>query len=87
MGYSIISTSIRTAGSGLPIALLRPHGFFEPDPDSRPSATERDLQPRRAKPCGKSRNIPQNSDGLGTLRLLEAIRIVGLEPILPSLHV
>ena len=47
------------------------------------TAARRNLQPRRAEPCAgelrDARNIPPMPMPLGTLRLLEAIRILGLE--------
>ena len=55
----------------------------QPDPHRPAGAARRDLQPRRAEPrrgvASRSPSTPPTSDALGTLRLLEAIRILGLE--------
>ena len=56
---------------------------LEPDPHHAAGPAGRDLQPRRAEPRrGRRSRQPEytaNADALGTLRLLEAIRILGLE--------
>ena len=72
-------------------ALRRPDRRHQPDPHRPGDAARRDLQPRRPEPCpGQLRDAEYtaNADGLGTLRLLEAIRILGLgehDPLLPGL--
>ena len=81
---SIISTRIRTAGDA-PFFLH--YGdltdFDQPDPPRAGDPARRDLQSRRAEPCAgqlrDARNTPPTPTRIGTLRLLEAIRILGLE--------
>ena len=55
----------------------------QPDPHRPAGAARRDLQPGRAEPRGgvasRRPEYTANADGIGTLRLLEAIRILGLE--------
>ena len=79
-------------GRALLPALRRPDRCDQPDPHHPGDAADRDLQPRRAEPRRSvSFETPEytaNADALGTLRLLEAIRILGLEKtsaLLPGL--
>ena len=54
----------------------------QPDPHHPAGAARRDLQPGGAEPRRGELREPEytaNADGIGTLRLLEAIRILGLE--------
>ena len=62
-------------------ALRRPDRLDQPDPHHPAGAARRDLQPGGAEPRGGELREPEytaNADALGTLRLLEAIRILGL---------
>jgi hypothetical protein len=79
---STTSTRIRTSTTALRAALRRPVRHQQPDPHRPADPAGRDLQPGRAKPRGGELRVPEYTadvDAIGTLRLLEAIRILGLE--------
>ena len=65
----------------------------QPHPPGAGDPARRDLQSRRPEPCRRSASrrpeYTANADALGTLRLLEAIRILGMErrdAVLSGLH-
>ena len=63
-------------------ALRRPDRHLQPHPHPVRGAPRRGLQPRRAEPRRGVFEAPEYTadvDGMGTLRLLEAIRFLGLE--------
>ena len=64
-------------------ALRRPDRLVQPGPHHPAGAARRDLQPRARRATWRCRfeepEYTANSDALGTLRMLEAIRILGLE--------
>ena len=80
---STTSTRTRTIRAGsLCLALRRHDGFLSLITHHPGDAARRDLQPGRAEPCAVQFEEPEytaNADALGTLRILEAIRILGME--------
>ena len=72
----------RHEACAVPAALWRYDRLDQPDPPDAADQPDRDLQPRRPEPCRRQFRKPEytaNADGLGVLRLLEAIRILGME--------
>jgi len=80
---SITSMKIRTAGN---VPFLLHYGdmtdFDQSDPPDAADPADRNLQSRRPKHVGVSFESPEytaNADAIGVLRLLEAVRILGME--------